>query len=238
MNVLAVIPARGGSKGLPRKNLREVAGKPLLVWSVEAALAARKVDMVCVSSDDAEMLEVARMAGAVAVVRPVIHATDTATLDKVVAHAVRHLEFRADVAVMLQPTVPYRRPGLIDDCIQRLYDTDADSLFTAYAVPNCWWRVDSEEWAENAQWVTNNPLQLQRQQIPRSALRWASDGSVRVTRRWLLTDDKEASERDPKLLGGRIQVYPNEWSPDIDTERDLVLADAILRSVETERAIA
>lgn len=226
--VLAVIPARGGSKGVPRKNLRLVGGRPLIAWSIDAALASRKVNRVVVSSDCPEILAEAEKLGAVPLVRPAFLATDTATIEATLKHVVRTEPERPDIVVSLQPTVPVRRPGLVDDCIQRMYDTDADSVFTAHPEPNMWWREDKQLWAEHADWRTNNPDRLQRQQMKATDLEWAQDGSVIVSRVHLLDSGKAQQIYPPRRIGGRVQVYPNERTVDIDTEEDLALADRAL----------
>lgn len=231
MNVLAIIPARGGSKGVLRKNIRPCGGKPLLVWSVETALASRFISesgMVVVSSDDAEILECARLAGAIGQERPARLATDEAATDHVLRYVMLNLEFRPDLVVTLQPTVPIRRPGLIDDCIQRLLDTDADSLFTGRCEPYCWWRVDARGWADDAKWVSNNPFRKRRQDMHGNELHWHEDGSVYVTRPPLLVSYDDRGAYPPRRIGGRVQIFPNEETVDIDTEAQFAAASAML----------
>jgi hypothetical protein len=130
LNVLAIIPARGGSKGVPGKNIRELAGKPLIAYSIEAALESEHVDHVVVSTEDEQIAAAAREWGSEVVPRPPELATDTAPTDPVLEHAVTYLEqldgYRADLIVLLQPTSPLRPPGLIDACIERYLLLAAD----------------------------------------------------------------------------------------------------------------
>lgn len=128
--VLGVIPARGGSKGVPRKNIRMVAGKPLLVWTLEAANASRLLTRCVVSTDDAEIAQIARSHGAEVLDRPASLATDEASTAAVLEHALK--EIPAQTIVALNPTSPIRRPGLIDLCIERFMQTGADSLGTVH----------------------------------------------------------------------------------------------------------
>lgn len=108
MTLLALIPARGGSKGIPRKNIRSFCGKPLIHWSINAALAASSVDQVVVSTDDPEIADVAKSCGAdVPFLRPVEYATDTASSIDVVLHALEALPYVSHV-LLLQPTSPLR----------------------------------------------------------------------------------------------------------------------------------
>ena len=127
----AIIPARGGSKGVPRKNLWQLNGKPLVCWSIEAAQAAELVGSVVVSTDDAEIAEVSRAAGATVVMRPAAISDDVASSEDALLHALENLGESPDLTVFLQCTSPLTRSGDIDDCIRTLVEADADSAFTA-----------------------------------------------------------------------------------------------------------
>jgi CMP-N,N'-diacetyllegionaminic acid synthase len=132
--VLALVPARGGSKGLPRKNLRRFLGRPLVQWSIDAAIDASLVERVAVSTDDPEIADVARAGGAeVPFLRPPELAGDDVTDLPVFQHALEWLRINEgyvpDVVVQLRPTSPLRPVGLIDDGVRRLLaDPDATSL--------------------------------------------------------------------------------------------------------------
>jgi CMP-N,N'-diacetyllegionaminic acid synthase len=136
--ILAVIPARGGSRGLPRKNLRRVGGKPMIAHTIEAALASRHVDQVVVSTDDAEIAQVATRYGAsVPFVRPAHLARDDTATAPVVEHAVRHVEAaggQVDVVVTLQPTSPFRDASAIDQAIELRERAAAESAVSVAAV--------------------------------------------------------------------------------------------------------
>ena len=135
MKTLAVIPARGGSKSIPRKNLVDVAGRPLIAWVIGAARAARRLDRVIVSTEDEEIAETARRFGAeVPFVRPADLATDTVSLIPVVQHALSAMDglgFRADAVVSLQPT----SPGLTDSCLRRS-SNDRENTWSAITSAN------------------------------------------------------------------------------------------------------
>src|SRR5260370_29576016 len=109
MTILGITPARGGSKGLPKKNIRLIAGKPLLAWSIEAARDSKLLDRYVVSTESAEIANVAREHGAEVVDRPAELATDEASTMSVLQHALTQVP--ADVVVVLQATCPIRRPG-------------------------------------------------------------------------------------------------------------------------------
>lgn len=129
---LAVIPARGGSKGLPRKNIRLIAGRPLIAWSIAAAKAARAVDRVAVSTDDDEIAQVAADYGAEVLRRPAELASDEATTIAVMRHIAAEQVPEAETIVVLQPTSPLRDPKLIDDCLEVYNTGDHDNLATGY----------------------------------------------------------------------------------------------------------
>ncbi len=134
--VLALIPARGGSKGIPRKNVIDFGGYPLIAYSIAAARAAETVTRVIVSTDDAEIAEVSRRYGAeVPFVRPDEHAEDNTPDLPVFEHALQWLaqeeDYHPDIVVQLRPTSPFRRVWQIDQCVQRLIERpDADSVRT------------------------------------------------------------------------------------------------------------
>lgn len=116
--VLAVVPARGGSKGIPKKNVKLIAGKPLIAWSIEAALNSKYIDRVIVSTDCEEIATVSRKHGAeVPFLRPAELASDEASGTDVVVHAVQSVD-AADIVVLLQPTSPLRTTNDIDDSIE------------------------------------------------------------------------------------------------------------------------
>jgi CMP-N-acetylneuraminic acid synthetase len=135
VEVVALIPARGGSKGIPRKNLAPLAGKPLLAWTVEAALAARAPLRVVVSTDDGEIATVAAALGAGVLVRPAELAADDAPMLDVVLHAADALG-DAEALVVLQPTSPLRRAEHVDAAVALLEETGADGVVSVVEVPH------------------------------------------------------------------------------------------------------
>lgn len=135
MDVIALVPARGGSKGIPRKNLAPLAGKPLLQWTLDAAAASETVTRVVVSTDDGEIAEVARGAGVEVVTRPAELAEDETPMLDVIRHALREIG-ACDVLVLLQPTSPLRRAEHVDGAVRLLVDSGADCVVSVVAVPH------------------------------------------------------------------------------------------------------
>jgi N-acylneuraminate cytidylyltransferase len=128
--ILGITPARGGSKSVPRKNIKEICGKPLIAWTIEAALKSELLDRYIISTEDSEIADISRAFGAEVLDRPPYLATDDATTLSVLQHALGEID--ADIVVLLQCTSPVRRPGLIDECIRAFRRERSDSLATGY----------------------------------------------------------------------------------------------------------
>ena len=149
-SVVAVIPARGGSKSVSRKNVREVGGKPLLAWSVEVAFDTDAVDRVVVSTDDVEIARVGREFGAEVIERPNQLATNDALVIDTLRHVVEHLrETResAEYMAMLEPTSPFRAPKDVESALELLVEEDLDSVasFTdAELNPHRAWTIEDD----------------------------------------------------------------------------------------------
>ncbi len=126
--ILAVIPARGGSKGVPRKNIRDLGGKPLIAWTIDAAKKSEYIDRMVLSSEDEEIISVARDYGCeIPFVRPAELAGDDAPGIAPILHAVMELEEKYDYLILLQPTSPFRQTEDIDGAIRRCIENEAVS---------------------------------------------------------------------------------------------------------------
>jgi len=130
MKTTAIIPARGGSKGIPRKNLIDFCGKPLLAWSIIQACQTSGVDEVYVTSDSDEILSVARQYGALPIKRPDNIAGDTATTESAILHALDMISGPVDTVVLLQATSPLRKPGDLGAALKQFEKEGVDSLFS------------------------------------------------------------------------------------------------------------
>ena len=151
MSTVAIIPARGGSKGIPRKNLVPVAGKPLLAWSILQALAADTIESVWVSSDDEEILDIAIGYGASPILRPSELSSDDATSESAWIHSINFIEARGQsvsCVVGMQPTSPLRSPEDLDKAVRLFKGGDFDSIFSAVEVEDFFmWRPEAENGA-------------------------------------------------------------------------------------------
>lgn len=225
MNIVAVIPARGGSKGIPRKNLMSVAGKPLIVWTIEQALAVPGLRVV-VSTDDAEIADTSRAAGAEVIVRPAELAEDTTPTEPVIEHVIAELtsrDARPDAVMLLQATSPVRLPGTLARAAKEFATREVDSLVGVVPCPPFLWGSVGGETV--AHWDYHH--RLRRQDMTESHLRYRETGSVYVTATTVY-------ERDHNRLGGRIGLFIMDdiEGVDIDTMHDLGLAEAALRRLE------
>lgn len=222
MRVLGVIPARGGSKGIPEKNLRAVAGVPLIVYTIRAAEHSVRLSRAIVSTDDDHIAEVAAAAGAdVPFRRPARLATDEALAIDVLQHALETLEAEGDEAydavVMLQPTTPFRGAADIDGAVAKLESTGADSVISVIDVgghhPARMKYLEGDRLVDPpfAEAVENQP----RQQLEPMFLR---NGAIYATRRRTLLGGS--------LKGGdcRAWIMPRERSVNIDDLDDLSYA--------------
>jgi CMP-N-acetylneuraminic acid synthetase len=220
MSIVAVIPARGGSKALPRKNILPLGGKPLLAHTILDARAAKRVDRTMVSTDDAEIAEVARAWGAeVPFTRPAALATDAATTEVVLRHALAWLETegraRVDAIVLLEATSPFRVAGLVDDVIARLDDPEIDTAFTVVRDHGYFWSREGDRI------VRLDPDGYQPRQT--RAPRWRETGSVYATR--------AAVVRGGARIGPRVALVEQDEVDalvDIHSAFDLWLAERML----------
>ena len=128
--IIGITPARGGSKAISRKNIKEINGKPLIAWTIEATKKSKLLDRYVVSTEDKEIAEISKKYGADVIERPVELASDDATTLSVIQHVLTKID--ANIVVLLQCTSPVRDDDLIDKCIKKFQDENADSLATGF----------------------------------------------------------------------------------------------------------
>lgn len=218
MRTLVVIPARVGSKGIPRKNLRPFGGQPLITWSIRAARGAAQVSDVLVSTDSPEIAAVAHQVGALVHMRPAELAGDAVTLDPVVYDAVLAYErshAACDLVLTVQPTSPLLRAGTLDAVIQGLLDDDnLDSILTAVDDTHLAWRVEA------GKAVPDYQARVNRQSLPK---RMKETGGALATRRRHVT----ATGRLGPTVG--LHELMGVEGIDIDSADDWLFAEASLR---------
>lgn len=229
MKVLGIIPARGGSKGVRRKNIRPLCGKPLIAYTAEGALASAKLTKTILSTEDEEIADIGRSLGLeVPFMRPAELAEDSTATFPVILHAVTKLESRGehyDAVCLLQPTNPLRRTEDIDNCIDLLETTEADSVISILSVPHVYnpkwvyWRSPDGEMKLSSGDI--EPV-ARRQDLPPAFHR---EGSVYVTKRSVLTEHGN-------LYGRNVRGYEIDEanSINIDTKEDWNQAEEMIKS--------
>ena len=228
MKILAIVPARGGSKGLPRKNVRLLAGKPVIAWTIETALACRSLHRIIVSTDDEEIAQIAKEYRAeVPFLRPAELAQDDTPDLPVFQHTLSwlatHQDYHPDIVVWLRPTTPLRVVEDVEGAIQLLKETDADcvrSICLAEHHPYWMKRLDSNRMVPFINGIDEQKY-YRRQLLPPV---YRLNGAVDVI--WCRTVAEKAS-----FFGGDIcgYVMPAERSIDLDSELDFALAELLLQ---------
>ncbi|MEM1318957.1 MAG: acylneuraminate cytidylyltransferase family protein [Bacteroidota bacterium] len=230
MKILGLIPARGGSKGIPRKNIKKLGDKELIRYTIETGLQCRSLDQLVVSTEDDEIAAISALAGAsVPFLRPAALASDhSPTLDTVL-HAMQYFDAQQqpfDAVCLLQPTIPFRSVTDIEAAINAFKDHEADSLISVREVPHTY----NPHWVFEVKPGTNfldiatgeGHIITRRQDLPKAYYR---DGSIYISSRKALLEQGS-------LYGQNIAYHINEQSPDIniDTPADWEQAEAYLKT--------
>ena len=227
MEILALVTARGGSKGIPGKNIKPLAGKPLIAWTIEAALASRSLARVIVSTDDASIAEVSRDWGAeTPFLRPAELAQDASSHISVVEHALHWVEtndhWLPDYVLLLQPTSPFRTVEDIDGAVEAARQKNAQAVVgvcPAHNHPYLTKRILED--GKLADFISVDMAYMRRQDLPPA---YVINGAI-----YLNKCDVLLKQRTFLPPGTLPYVMPLERSMDIDTPWDFYLAELILR---------
>ena len=225
---MCIIPARGGSKGVPRKNIKNLCGKPLIQYAIEAAQQANVLTEIMVSTEDEEIAEVAKQSGAqVPFIRPMVLAGDKSPTIDVVLHVLEEYQKLGksfDAVCLLQATNPLRTADTIRMSIEKFKDTNADCLLSVREVPhefNPHWTFEEKENNDLLRIATGEKEIIpRRQELPKAFYR---DGAIYLTKSTVIIDQRS-------LYGERIAYINLEGKPhvNIDTMKDWALAEQIL----------
>lgn len=225
MNILAVIPARSGSKRVPNKNIRDFHGKPLIAWAIESALGSLLITRTIVSTNDEEIADLARKHGAeVPFLRPVELAEDTTKIEPVLIHALEEFEkngVKIDAIVLLMATNPLRTANQLDEAIKLYQDTEATSVVAAHQTlgnKNPHWILKKDE--QGIRFFNETPLKniiARSQDLPPC---YSRNDIVYVI------NPKNLYETPANLYGDKVELYlmDDVYDADINSEEDWHIA--------------
>jgi CMP-N-acetylneuraminic acid synthetase len=232
--VLAIIPARGGSKGIPRKNVRLLAGKPLIHYTVETARKCQALNRVVVSTEDVEIADLVTGMGSEVLRRPEDLAQDDTPMFPVIQHTVRSLAedgYQPEIVVLLQPTAPLRRSEHIDDCLELISVIDVNSVVSVSPVPAHFqpdWQFIISEGGELQTYSGRDldEIHPRRQEL---SMTYTRNGAIYAVRREALIECKS-------LLAPPCKAYimASEDSVNIDAEEDFWIAERYLLQRQDE----
>lgn len=220
-NILAIIPARGGSKGIPKKNIIDLAGKPLIAWTIEASLNSKYISKTIVSSDSEEILDISKKFGADVVKRPDILANDTASSESVVNHVIKTLSEQYQYIILLQPTSPLRNSETIDKAIEYFFSKNATSLISVNEIDNKILKAFVEKDDDFLEGIRDNTFPfMPRQKLPKI---YMSNGAIyMINTKDFLKNQSFFTDKTLKFIMNK------EQSIDIDTLEDLEEAKSLL----------
>lgn len=226
-SVLAIIPARSGSKGLPGKNIKELCGKPLIAWTIEHAKSCSHIDRIVVSTDDNEIVEIAKKYCAeVPFIRPAELANDTSSTIDVIFHAINwlkeHEDYRPEYILLLQPTSPLRIAEDIEGAVQRLKEKNASAVVSVCETEHHpWWANALPENGNMKDFLRPEIFNKRRQDL---MIFYRLNGAI------YLADTEYLCEQN-SFFGPDTFAYemPKEHSIDIDSDIDFKLAGLLLQ---------
>lgn len=227
--ILAIIPARGGSKGVHRKNIRKLLGKPLINYTIEAAAQCPLIDQCIVSTEDQEIKQISLEAGAEVIDRPIELATDTASSEDVVRHVLEDCLKKGELPeffVLLQPTSPLRDEKVLADCIERSLEAKSRCTISVTEVEHHPYKAFYEENGILAPLKDRQSLSKPRQQLPRVV---RQNGAI------YFLESASFLEQNSFYIEPALPFYMDaDASIDIDHERDFLLCEALLLNKATK----
>mgnify|MGYP001251315797 CR=1 FL=1 len=222
MNIIAIIPARGGSKEVLGKNIREFNGKPLITHSIEYAKSCDLVNSVYVSTDDERISVISSDSGAKIIDRPSNISGDTATTESAIEHALSTLKITPNIIVLLQATSPLRPLNSLHSAINKFINGGFDSLLSISPTHRFFWKIENDGTAQAEYDFMNRP---RRQDMTKDDISYIENGSVYIFTR-------EHFENIGNRLGGKIGYieFPEEYSYEIDIESDFIFLENLLKT--------
>ena len=237
MKILIVIPARGGSKGLPNKNIMPLLGKPLIGYTIDAAKESTLCDKIVVSTDDRQIASCAQDYGIPVIMRPAEFSRDDSPIEQALRHAVRYLKdtegYEPEMVVWLQANVPIRKPGQIDTVIRKVVETGSDSAFTVNEVarrPEFMKKMD-----QDGRIIPLYKTKEYQRQAFKDKLYVADGAVIAVTTKTLMATEGRLGAHI--FLGNDIRGVPEEpqYAIEIDDQFDFDVAMGLLLVEQTKK---
>lgn len=221
--IICIIPARGGSKGVLKKNIKLIKGEPLISYTIKSAIQSKMLDKIIVSTEDEEIASISKHYGAEIINRPEKLSEDATPTEPVIIHAVSVLEsegYKPDIVVTLQPTSPLRNANQIDEAICKIFSEDGDSVISLKEVREHPYKMKRIERGRVVPFLSLNLKSNRRQDMP---VLYKENGAIYVTKYKLLTEKQ-------RIIGKEAIPYImcEKTSLDIDTELDFQIAECLL----------
>jgi len=222
MNIIALIPARGGSKGIPKKNIKLFNGEPLVNHSIKYAKNCNFIDEIYVSTDDEEISLISSKAGASVIKRPINISGDNATTESAIKHTLKSLSKKPDIIVLLQPTSPYRPKDSLQEALNKFINNNYDSLLSISPTHRFIWSIDKKNNLKASYDFLKRP---RRQDLKKSEINFIENGSLYIFKyeSFLLSENR---------LGGKIGYveFDEEFSHEIDTYYDFKFLEGLVKN--------
>ena len=221
---IVIIPARGGSKGLPDKNIKIFAGKPLIEHTIEYAKSSKLIDDIIVSTDSSKIATISQNAGASIIMRPNELSTDTASTESAIQHVIKNYNQKPKNIVLLQVTSPLRPYGSLDNALKHFIYNKYDSLLSICPTHKFFWKIKGSNFISAEYDFLNRP---RRQDIKEEEQRFVENGSIYIFsyEHFLNTENR---------LGGKIGyvIWPEEYGMEIDSALDFEIIEKIYNRIK------
>ena len=223
MNVLAIIPARGGSKGIPLKNLKKLNGKPLIYYAIRSCQKSKNINKIVVSTDSKKIADYVDSLGVTTISRPKRISDDTAEVESAMMHVLEKLKkdkYVPEIVTLIQPTSPLRTSLHIDEAFTKFYDENYDSIFSGYISKYFLWKITKSKIIS----FNYSPIKRPTRQEMKSDL-IIENGSIYITK---FSNIKKSKCR----ISGKTGVYlmPEELSIDINSLTDFIITEKVMKS--------
>ena len=224
----AIIPARAGSKGIKKKNIKKLDGHPLIAYSIEAAKQSKYIDEIYVSTDGKEISKIAKKYGSEVILRPKVFSDDVSNADLAVSHAINFiinkLHRKVDNIVFMQPTSPLRCKNDLDKSIEKFLKDKSDSLFSGVSLHPCLWNSKNMNYLKP---VNYNPFRRKRRQSDKNNI--VENGSIYVSK-------KQTYLKYKNIFGNKISSYIMNYIclSQIDDLEEFKVIESIIKSKNFE----